>query len=166
IGVVGLAKVVKFAPHPVVAGFINGVSATILVSQVRMVLPKDLDQVANGTIVIQPHMFVFVLALVAFNFWFSSWTKKIQAQLMCLVVGIAVYHLAWILWPGFELGPTLGQQPISLPALETIHSLTLSEARHILIAAAPDIVLFALAVVVVGSFQSLLAFRMAENMLN
>ena len=166
LGVLGLAKVVKFAPHPVVAGFINGVSATILVSQIRMFMPNDWAQVASGTIINQPRMFVFVLALVVFNFWFSSWTKKVPAQLMCLVVGFAVYHLARILWPGFELGPILGQLPIGLPAIETIHGLTLPEAGHILMAAAFDIVLFALAVVVVGSFQSLLAFRMAENMLN
>ena len=55
---------------------------------------------------------------------------------------------------------------VSFPPIAHIGNLWSPETRHLLFSAAPDIVLVALATVVVGSFQSLLAFRMAENMLN
>jgi SulP family sulfate permease len=161
----GFAKIVKFTPHTVLAGFINGVSASIFVTQIKMFLPSHWEQVTAGTFVIHPTAFIFVLALVGFNFWFASKSKKIPPQLMSLIVGFAAYHALSHLAPNLDLGPTLGRLPISFPPLAPVENLILPETRHLLFIATPDIIMFALATVVVGTFQSLLAFRMAENML-
>jgi SulP family sulfate permease len=161
----GFAKIVKFTPHTVLAGFINGVSASIFVTQLKMFLPSHWEQVTGGTFIIHPTAFIFVLALVAFNFWFASKSKKIPSQLMSLIVGVAAYHALSHLAPNLDLGPTLGRLPIGFPPLAPVENLALPETRHLLFIAAPDIIIFALATVVVGTFQSLLAFRMAENML-
>ena len=72
----GLTRLVKFTPYPVIAGFINGVSASIFVSQVKVFLPGHLKDVTAGTMIVHPTMLMFVVALVAFNFWFPSRTKK------------------------------------------------------------------------------------------
>ena len=162
----GMTRLVKFTPYPVIAGFINGVSASIFVSQVKVFLPSHWKDVTAGTIVVHPAMLLFVVALVAFNFWFSPRTKRIPAQLMSLIAGVAIYHAMHIVAPRIDLGPTLGPLPFQFPPGPPIQGLSLPEAEQFLLAAASDIILFAVATVVVGSFQSLLAFRMAEGMLN
>jgi MFS superfamily sulfate permease-like transporter len=165
-GLAGLARIVKYTPHPVLAGFMNGVSLSILISQLKLFLPFHTWQVTEGVFVLRPVMFAFVLALTAFMFWFESKTKKIPAPLMGLIVGLAGYHLLHVLVPGLDLGPTLGRLPFAFPPMPPIADLTLPQTRGLLLVAAPHIASIALAIVVVGTFQSLLAFRMVENMRN
>src|SRR5262249_24462135 len=112
----------------------------------------------------RPLMFAFVLALVAFIIWFERQTKKISAPLMGLVIGLVCYHAARYLFPGVDFGPTLGRLPVAFPPSLPISGVLSSPTRAALWDALPSIISVAAAMVVVGTFQSLLAFRMAENL--
>jgi MFS superfamily sulfate permease-like transporter len=162
-GVAGLARIIKYTPHPVLAGFMNGVSVSILLAQVKQFLPLQSWLAGHPADFLHPTMLAFVLALVAFVFWFETWTKKIAAPIMGLVVGFICYHALHFLAPGLDLGPTLGRLPVQFPPPLPLAGLLDSGTRATLAGALPSILSIAAAMVVVGTFQSLLAFRMAEN---
>jgi MFS superfamily sulfate permease-like transporter len=162
-GVAGLARVIKYTPHPVLAGFMNGVSISILLAQIKQFLPLQSWLAGHPADFLHPVMLVFVLALVAFVFWFETWTKKIAAPIMGLLVGFICYHVLHFLAPGLDLGPTLGRLPVQFPPPLPLAGLLDSGTRATLAGALPSILSIAAAMVVVGTFQSLLAFRMAEN---
>jgi CRP-like cAMP-binding protein/anti-anti-sigma regulatory factor len=65
--------------------------------------------------------------------------------------------------PGVDFGPTLGRLPMTFPPSLPLLDLATPATRHALLATLPSIITVAIAMVVVGTFQSLLAFRMAEN---
>jgi MFS superfamily sulfate permease-like transporter/CRP-like cAMP-binding protein len=165
-GLAGLAKIVKYTPHPVLAGFVNGVCASILLSQLKLFLPFHRWQITKHVFVLRPAMFALVLGLVAFNFWVESRTRRLPAPLICLIAGVAGYYILRFIEPGLDFGPTLGTLPLGFPPAAPIGNIVLPDTQRLLLVAAPDIILVALAIVVVGTFQSLLAFRMVENMSN
>lgn len=162
-GLAGLAKIIKYTPHPVLAGFMNGVSISILFGQLKQFFPLGRWLAGNGPFIAQPFMFTFVIALVAFVFWFETLTKKIAAALMGLLVGFILYHVIRYFLPGINIGPMLGRLPIAFPPPLPLLDVTAPNMRHALFSAYPSIISVAAAMVVVGTFQSLLAFRMAEN---
>src|SRR5262249_791365 len=104
-GLAGLARVIKYTPHPVLGGFMNGVSISILLSQLKQFIPLGRWLSGDAPLLTRPLMFVFVLALVAFVIWFERQTKKISAPLMGLVIGLVCYHAARYLFPGVDFGP-------------------------------------------------------------
>ncbi len=161
VALAGIARVVKYVPHPVVAGFVNGVSASIFLSQIKQFHPS-----IEAPLGVHPAMLAFVVALVAFVFWFEARTKKIPAPLTGLLAGIAGYHVLRFAAPQLDLGVTLGRLPIKFPPIAPISNLALPETRQMLIGAAPHIISIAVAIVIVGTMQSLLAFRMAEKLAN
>jgi sulfate permease, SulP family len=163
VGVAGLASFVKYVPHPVVAGFINGVCATIFMSQVKLFFPFG-QWVTEGPRVAHPAMLAFAVGLVAFVLWFGSQTKKVPAPLFGLLVGIIAYYALGFAAPWLDLGAILGHVPVNLPPIAPVASLTSPETRQMLIGAAPHIISVAFAIVLIGSLQTLLAFRMAENL--
>ncbi|MGA2942583.1 MAG: SulP family inorganic anion transporter [Xanthobacteraceae bacterium] len=162
-GVAGLARIIKYTPHPVLAGFMNGVSISILLAQIKQFLPLQSWLAGHPADFLHPVMLVFVLALVAFVFWFETWTKKIAAPIVGLLVGFICYHVLHFLAPGLDLGPTLGRLPVQFPPPLPLAGLLDSGTRATLAGGLPSILSIAAAMVVVGTFQSLLAFRMAEN---
>jgi sulfate permease, SulP family len=162
-GLAGLARVIKYTPHPVLAGFMNGVSISILLAQIKQFIPLERWLTGAAPIVVHPLMLTFVLALVAFIFWFETQTKKIAAPIMGLFVGLACYHIIRYFFPEIDLGPTLGRLPIAFPPSLPLSDAMLPATRDVILHALPAIASIAAAMVVVGTFQSLLAFRMAEN---
>jgi SulP family sulfate permease len=163
-GASGLAKIVKYAPHPVVAGFINGVSGVILLSQIKPFFPLHHFSLSADGFVVRPLMLMFAVALTAFTFWFSSRTKKIPAMLFCLLAGFAGYYILRFAVPDLDLGSTIGRLPANFPPIAPVSNILAPRTQRLLLMASPDIVLFALAIVIVGTLQSLLAFRLAEKL--
>jgi MFS superfamily sulfate permease-like transporter/CRP-like cAMP-binding protein len=166
LGAVGLADLVKYTPYPVVAGFMNGVSASIFLAQLSVFLPSHPWHMANGPLIVRPAMLLFVIASLSFVFWFESRTKKVPAALVGLLVGVFGYYALKFIAPELDLGPTLGRLQISFPPIAPVSNLALPGTRHLLLDAAPSIISFALAIVVVGTLQSLLTFRAVESLAN
>src|SRR5215470_3996009 len=71
-GLAGLARIIKYTPHPVLAGFMNGVSVSILLSQLKQFIPVEKWLSGDAFLLTRPFMFAFVLALAAFVFWFEK----------------------------------------------------------------------------------------------
>lgn len=149
-GVMGMARIIKFTPHPVLAGFINGIALLLIVSQLRSFLDR-------------PLIAAFVVVLAAFIVWWSGWSKRIPGGIAGLVAGVLVFHAASSL-AALDLGPLLGPISLPLPPVAPIAALLDEDVRRALLAALAPLVLTALALAVVGTLESLLMHRAAQNL--
>jgi MFS superfamily sulfate permease-like transporter len=162
-GALGLGRIVKYAPHSVIAGFINSIGLLIMLSQLQSYLRFDLH--AFGFLQIErPVMFAFVVALALAIIAFANWTKKLPAPLFGLLAGTAAFYCLRHLFPALPLGQTIGKLPLALPSLQPSISFLDAPARNLLLAAADHLLLVSLTIAAVATLQSLLAFRVAQNL--
>ena len=168
-GLVGVARIIKFTPHPVLVGFLNGIAVLVLISQVE---PYLLTNPATSNLVLfdRPWMFVLLLAIVIVMVSFpwlarrlSNWPilAKIPPLLIAFAGGIVVYYVVKALAPSVDLGATLGtmratfQSPLlGLTSVASWQGI----ARNVW-----DIVPISVILAVVTTLDSLLAFRTAQN---
>jgi len=145
-------QLARFVPQPVLAGFMNGVAVLVALAQVPV-----LQGVERGA---------WMLGLgTAVTVWLLAWlTPRWPAALLGMLLGVLGFHVAQAGWPGFDFGPTLqgvdaGQFWPGLLALWG-HPGAMLEAllRH-----APLIAVTALLLALVGSMESLLNLRAADQ---
>lgn len=171
IGVFRVATIIKFTPHPVLAGFLNGIGLLIILAQLKPFFASSLLQ-SRLALPDRPAMLLFVLALTAFILWYPELmeklpggrhAKKIPGILAGLVLGIIAYYALKAAAPGLELGSTIGRLDVSFPAPVSLVSLASPEILAPLRPALPEIVLVSLVLAVVATFEGLMAFRLAQN---
>jgi sulfate permease, SulP family len=166
-GLAGVAKIIKFTPHPVLVGFLNGVAVLIVLSQVKPYL-RFAD---SGHLLItdRPGMFALMIATAAAMLLWPAATRRLALPFLAKVPpvvvgffgGIAVYYALRTLAPGTDIGATFGKIQIPLvPSLARVSSL---EAFWHLAKVEWDILPVSLIVAVVATIDSLLTFRAAQN---
>ena len=166
-GLAGVAKVIKFTPHPVLVGFLNGVAVLVALSQIKPYLITD-AATANLVLIDRPWMFLFLLSVAFLMLFFpaiakrvpKSWAlAKVPALLAGFVGGIVVYYFIRAIGSDIDLGPTVGNVNFVFPLL----SLTSNEAWQGVARLAGDILPISIILAVVATMDSLLAFRTAQN---
>jgi MFS superfamily sulfate permease-like transporter len=169
-GLAGVAKIIKFTPHPVLVGFLNGVAILIVLSQV-----KPYFRFAGGTdrllIADRPAMFALMLATAAAMLLWPATARRLAAlpvltKVPSVVVsffgGIAAYYAIKALAPAADIGATFGAVKISLvPPLARLFNL--QNLLH-LAKVEWDILPVSAIVAIVATIDSLLTFRTAQNM--
>jgi SulP family sulfate permease len=112
-GVIGAGRVMKFVPYPVVAGFMNGIALTLIVSQLAPALglpagpPEALFAGGAG---IKAGSIAVTLAVLATLFVVPRLTRAVPPLLCGLLVGIPLHHLIGYWIPG-AVGPVVGALP-------------------------------------------------------
>lgn len=166
-GLAGVAKIIKFTPHPVLVGFLNGIAALVVVSQLK---PYFLISAPSSNIALidKPWMFLFMVGVATLMLFFptvakripSSWTlAKTPPVLVGFVGGIGAFYLIRGLNPDLDLGAVIGDLNFVFPlsSLDNVETWK-SVARY-----ASDILPMSLILAVVATMDSLLAFRAAQN---
>ncbi len=164
-GVLNIGRIIKFTPHPVIAGFVNSVAMLIALSQLRPFFGFAAGATGDhwGSIN-RPTMLVFVLMLSIFMILFGNWTKKIPAPVAGLVVGSALFYLLESAFPHLNIGPTIGALPVTLASLVPLSDIADSRAWSAMISIAPHLLLTALILGTVGTLQALLSFRSMQTL--
>lgn len=166
-GLAGVAKVIKFTPHPVLVGFLNGIAVLVVVSQVK---PYFLANAAipNVGLINRPSMFLLMLGVAALMLFFpavakrapSSWLLiKVPALLIAFIGGITAFYVIKAIDSDLDLGPTVGEVTFSFP----LTSLSNVETWRNIPRLAFDILPISMILAVVATLDSLLAFRTAQN---
>ncbi|HEY0442369.1 MAG TPA: SulP family inorganic anion transporter, partial [Xanthobacteraceae bacterium] len=162
-GLLNLGRIIKFTPHPVLAGFVNGVAVVIVVNQLRSYVVFHAD--GHGWVDVEhPGMFVFALLLTAAILAMGRWIRKIPASLSGFVVGVVVFYLARASFPTLDLGPTIGPLPGTFAAASFLSNVGDASTRAALIGMAPTLLLTSLTLALVATLEALLAFRLAQNL--
>lgn len=168
-GLFRVARVIKFTPHPVFAGFVNGAALLIIKAQI---MPFFVD--TSGSVLmlpVHPAMlaFVIVLALIAVYherltrlLALPDWTTKIPGAIAAFAFGIgAFYAIKWFS-PEADIGQVIGQPDIALtsPMMLLLNPGNAAQVWTV----GWNVVLISLVLAIVASMESLMALRSAQNM--
>jgi SulP family sulfate permease len=166
-GVVGVAKVIKFTPHPVLVGFLNGVAVLVALSQLKPYFLTN-PVTTNLNLIDQPLMFIFMLGVAGLMLFFptlarklpNAWSLgKVPALLVGFVGGIAAFYFMMGLNSDLDLGPTIGSVNFSSPLL----GLSSLEAWKDIALVGWEILPISFVLAVVATMDTLLAYRTAQN---
>ena len=123
-GLIGVGAYIKFIPHPVVAGFMNGLAFLVLVSQMPVLLGLsrridwwDLRAVFAG---LQPETTLVAVITMAAIWRVNLRWPKFPGAIAGVVAGTAFYYFVQRYWPAaymdlLDLGPVVGDIPAKFP---------------------------------------------------
>jgi SulP family sulfate permease len=110
-GVIGLGTIIKFTPHPVLAGFLNGVAVLIAMGAFRIV---SRGSSVHGSGIVAA--LVFAAVLTALILYIEQKTKRVPGPIAGLAIGTAAFYAFGAVLPGLSLGSTVGHVAIELTA--------------------------------------------------
>jgi sulfate permease, SulP family len=157
-GLAGIARIVKFTPHPVLAGFLNGVALLLCVPQLGRYV-----QLSPSPGIIHPYMLAFMLGLAGVTIWGRKIVLKVPGAMLGLGTGIVLYYGLISLFPALELGPTMGAPGMTfLPAVPfTLVPIAAWSTNFVPVL--PSILLTALSIAIVATFDTLLTLRITQK---
>jgi len=158
----------KYVPHPVVAGFTNGIGILLIINQINPLLGLDNNatfmDILNRTAAIQPMTLVVGLVTLGSLYLSKHFIKKIPSSLAGLAVGTALYYLLKIYLPYFELGPLIGTIGFELPRpdvfFQLFHFTELDELKIFL----PNLFIVGLVIALLSAMETLLSSVTSDNL--
>ncbi len=160
-GMAGIARIVKFTPHPVLAGFLNGVALLLCLPQ----LERYVTLGPSGPGIVHPFMLAFMLALAGATIYGRRFALRVPGALFGLTTGIVTFYAVKAIVPELDLGPTMGSPGFGrtfLPALPFL-GVNLADVSGKIVPLLPDLVLTALSLAIVATFDTLLTLRVAQK---
>jgi MFS superfamily sulfate permease-like transporter/CRP-like cAMP-binding protein len=166
-GLMRLGTLIKFAPHPVMAGFQNMAAVLLFLVQLGNVLGFEhnipFTRVFGAMAEAHP-LSVLVAALTFAAMWNARWiTTKVPALLVGLGAGIVAYYAIAVIGFGDKLGPVIG--PLTASAamravLVDFSGLAMTESlEH----SWPVILSSALALAIIASIDALLCAKLTSQ---
>jgi MFS superfamily sulfate permease-like transporter len=168
-GLAGVAKVIKFTPHPVLVGFLNGVSVLVALSQLKPYFRID-PTTSHLAVLEQPLMFVLLIGTATLMLGFpaaarrlpASWSlTKVPPVVVAFACGIVGFYLLKAINTNFNLGSTVGD--LRMTFLSPVTTLSSFEAWRHFIQIGWSIVSTSAVLAIIATLDSLLAFRAAQN---
>ena len=168
-GVAGVAKIIKFTPHPVLVGFLNGVAVLVALSQLKPYFQMN-PATSHLALLEQPSMFALLIGIAALMLGYpvaarrlpaSSSLAKVPPVVVAFAGGIAAFYLLRAMSPGLHLGPTVGDVRLTYPS--PVANLDSAEAWRQVMKIGWTIVSTSLVLAVIATLDSLLAFRAAQS---
>ena len=167
-GLARLAKVVKFIPTPVMAGFQNAASIIIMLSQLPVLLglPKRpaLAEWPAALADARPLGLLIGVVTLLIVFQAPRITRRVPPLVLGLLAGTLLYYLFVLSGLEHLLGPIIGRIPMHFPdahELATIRVLTTVPGFG---EALPGIVLGAASIALVASLDVLISAKIVENL--
>ncbi len=153
-GALGVGRLIKYLPYPVLAGFTNGVAMLIALSAGKKLY-------ADG----HPLSLLIVaitLAVAIRPLRRLPW-RAIPGALQAVLAGSLSYHLLVALLGSDALGPALPPLPISWPQFEVFSELLRQPSRLLQGGLLLDLLPFAFAIALLSSLETLLAAATVDS---
>lgn len=153
----GLARLVRFVPQPVLAGFMNGVALLIVLGQLPLLLGQGTGDALLAALAAWQPLALLLGAGTALLAWTVTrrWPQA-PAALIALLLGTAAYHLLPLLAPDAHAGRALGALPAGLPSPALLRSLGSAAGLDLLRSHGATMAASALALALVGALESAL----------
>lgn len=163
-----LGDLTKYIPHPVIAGFTNGIGILLIIKQIRPLLGTDSNvsfiDILRQTTMIQPLTLTVGLATLAALYFAKRFIKVIPASLIGLGAGSALYYTFAAFTEPIYMGPLIGVIRFEWPRpdmfLELLHFGGIEKIRIFI----SDLLLTGLVLAVLGSMETLLSSVTSDNL--
>lgn len=157
IALLGLARLARFVPQPVLAGFMNGVALLIAIGQ----LPLLLGEGPGGTLAAtatawQPLALLLGAGTVVLVVLLSRHAPRVPGALVALLLGSVAFHALTALAPGSSAGQRVGSLPDTLPRLDILRPLLSEAGMALLRTHGGKVAVTAIALALVGAMESAL----------
>lgn len=164
----GLARLARVVPQPVLAGFMNSTALLVVLGQVPLLLDLPLGSRPRLSDLGVAHPAALALGLgTAGAIWLLAWRwPRLPAVLLGLVAGTAVHALWSALGSAPAAGATIGLLPSSWQWPPGLLSLLRPAGLELVQAHAVPLALTALALATIGALESSLNVRAVEQILN
>lgn len=166
-GIFRVAGVIKFAPHPVLTGLLNGVGALTILSQVKPFFStgamKPPDHPAMLVFAILLGLFILNYTSISARLRLPSLLRKIPGSLAGFLFGTAAYYVVTS-FSNLDLGPTIGKLSITFPPPSPLMPLIKAAPDALLISVLPEILIVSVVLAIISTVESLLAYRAAQNL--
>jgi SulP family sulfate permease len=160
LGASGIGAYIKFIPHPVVAGFMNGIAFLILISQLPYLAGFtshvdwwDVQGIAQG---LRPATALVGLFTFAVIWLCNRFVPRVPGPLAGVALGTVFYYCLRALFPEVALGPVVGSVPpeFPVPSMAPVfwHNFFDPRTWQLLLKVAPSIAVLA----VLGALESLM----------
>ena len=165
-GLMRLGTLIKFTPHPVMAGFQNMAAALLFLVQIGNVLGFDKSigfTRAFGHLGSTRPLSVLVAALTFAAMWHArKLTTIVPPLLVGLGCGIAAYYFLSLAGFGAALGPVIGLPTASATMNIVLADFSSRSIAELLVQSAPVILTSALALAFIASMDALLCHKLAS----
>jgi MFS superfamily sulfate permease-like transporter len=158
----GIARIIKYTPHPVMAGFINGAALAIAWSQIKPFINFHSGEMFPT--ITHPATLAFIVTMALFIFGVDRTIKRVPAPLVGLIVGVVVFYALGQIVPDLQLGRLIGGLSVEMPPHSPLLELVSPSIADALLSAIPDILFVAFAIAVIATFETLLVYRVAQNL--
>ena len=168
-GLAGVAKIIKFTPHPVLVGFLNGVAVLVALSQLKPYF--QINPTTSHLVVLeQPLMFALLIGNAALMLGFpaaarwlpAAWSLgKVPPVIVAFVGGIVGFYLLKAIDLRLNLGTTVGD--LRMTFVSPVTELSSFVAWQRVIQIGWPIVSTAAVLAIIATLDSLMAFRAAQN---
>jgi len=159
-GFMGIAKLVKFMPYPVISGFMGGIGVIIITLQLYPMLghssPKGILEILTTLNVPMMHANIYAVALGAGTIALIYILPLINKKIPSILVALLIMTLLSVVL-GTDV-PRIGEIPTSIPPLQ-INTLFQLKVEHIGLIIGPAVTLAAL-----GTIDTLLTSTVADSL--
>lgn len=161
----GLARLARLVPRPVLAGFMNGVALLILLGQLPLLLGLPLGTAldARAPALAQPGALLVGLGTVLMATLAHRLRPRWPATLLALGLGTAAAWALQALWPQWPTGPRIGPLPADLHRGLFALPLLQADAGPLLRAHAAAVALAAAVLALIGALESLLSLQAMDQ---
>ncbi|MDO9072124.1 MAG: solute carrier family 23 protein [Rubrivivax sp.] len=164
----GLARLARVVPQPVLAGFMNSAALLIVLSQLPLLLDLPLGSRPGFDTLRLAHPWALALGLgTAVGIWLLArgW-PRLPAPLLGLLAGTAVHALCSALGGAPSLGANIGQLPSAWPWPPALLPLLSPSGFALLQDNAAPVLVTALALAALGALESSLNLRAMDQLFN
>lgn len=164
----GLARLARLMPQPVLAGFMNSAALLVVLAQVPLLLDLPLGTKPSLGHLNAAHPLALALGLLTAGvIWMlaKQW-PRLPAALLGLLAGTTVHALVSTLAGTSTVGATIGSLPSALPWPPALMHLLRPAGLDLVQAHAGPLALTALALATIGALESSLNMRAIDQLLN
>ncbi len=164
--VLRFGDITKYVPHPVVAGFTNGIGILLIVSQFKPLFGTDASFIGilKQTETVRPltaGVGLFTLAAILVS---ERFVRYVPASLVGLAAGTALYYGLAFFMPQTPLGPLIGIIRFEWPRPDIFVQMFYLESVQRIWTFVPNLVLTGLVIGLLSAMETLLSSVTSDNL--
>lgn len=167
IGLLRLGALVKYMPHPVLAGFMNAVAVLLVLAQLPALAGMPAGASAAEIVVVPTQAHPGALLVVAATLAAFALPRflplRIPPMIVALVAGTLFHHALAAVGLGAWLGPVLGEAPELHPRIDTVALFPELFDNAAFAQALPGVAAAAFGLALIASLDSLLLMKTFER---